>query len=56
MIKYNVGDLIECQSGVYVIVEANNESPIPSAHKYKVITQLGKVKQVNLFQITHRCI
>lgn len=56
MIKYNVGDLIECTSGVYVIVETQNESPIPSAHKYKVLTQSGEVKQVNLFQITHRCI
>lgn len=56
MIKYNVGDLIECKSGMYVIVEADNDSPLPAAHKYKVLTQSGEVKQVNLFQITHRCI
>ena len=56
MIRYNVGDLIECSSGVYVIVEADNDSQLPAAHKYKVLTQSGEVKQVNLFQITHRCI
>ena len=56
MIKYNVGDLIECESGVYVIVEAETEHPLSAAHKYKVLTQSGEVKQVNLFQITHRCI
>ena len=56
MIRYNVGDLIECSSGVYVIVETQNESPIPADHKYKVLTQSGEVKQANLFQITHRCI
>ena len=56
MIKYNVGDLIECKSGSYVIIEAQNESQIPWTHKYKVVSQSGEVKQVNLFEITHRCI
>ena len=54
MIKYNVGDLIECGSGIYVIVEAQTEHPLPAAHKYKVLSLSGEVKQVELCEKCYR--
>lgn len=56
MIRYEVGDIIECPSGIYVIIKTDNENQIPWTHKYEVVSQAGEVKQVKLFELTHRCI
>lgn len=56
MIKYNVGDLIECPNGIYIVIKTDNESQLPWEHKYKVASQSGQTKQVGLFELTHRCI
>lgn len=56
MIKYNVGDLVECESGVWLVIKADNENSLPWKHKYEVLSLSGQVKQVELFHLTHRCI
>ena len=57
MIKYNVGDLIECPSGVYIIIEAeNNPKVFAWEQRYKVVSQSGEIKRVELYHLTHRCI
>ena len=57
MIRYNVGDLIECRDDVYIIIESeNNPKVLPWEQNYKVISPSGEIKQVKHYQITHGCI
>ena len=57
MIRYNVGDLIDTQTGMWLIVEANTENCLPWEQTYRVISQSnGEEKKVELVNLTHRCI
>lgn len=54
MIKYEVGDLIATQTGMWLVTEANTENCLPWEQTYKVISQNGEEKRVKLVNLTHR--
>ena len=57
MLKYSVGDLIDTQTGMWLVTEANTENCLPWEQTYKVVSQSnGEEKKVKLVNLTHRCI
>ena len=57
MIKYEVGDLIDTQTGMWLVTEANTNNCLPWEQTYKVVSQgNGEEKKVKLINLTHRII
>jgi hypothetical protein len=55
MIKYSVGDLIDTQTGMWLVTEANTENCLPWEQTYSVVSQSnGEQKKVKLVNLTHR--
>lgn len=57
MIKYDVGEMIQTQDDMWIIIKAEIENKMPWEQEYTVIGQKSKtIKKVSLFNLTHRCI
>jgi hypothetical protein len=54
MIKYEVGDLIATQTGMWLVTEANTNNCLPWEQTYRVVSQSnGQEKKVKLVNLTH---
>ena len=54
MIKYEVGDLITTQTGMWLVTEANTNNCLPWEQTYKVVSQgNGEEKRVKLINLAH---